>query len=102
MNDFLLRLAITTGTDPNSTTSVNIPTTNESELLANGLNLVYFIAGAVAVITIVIAGIMYTSSMGDAGRVTKAKNLLTYSIIGLVVILIAFTVTNFVIGRFAS
>lgn len=101
MNDFLLRLAIATGSDSNSTTSVNIPTTNESELLANGLNLVYFIAGAVAVITIVIAGIMYTSSMGDAGRVTKAKNLLTYSIIGLVVILIAFVVTNFVIGRFS-
>ena len=101
MNDFLLRLAIATGSDSNSTTSVNIPTTNESELLANGLNLVYFIAGAVAVITIIIAGLMYASSTGDAGRVTKSKNLLFYSIIGLIVVLVAFVVTNFVIGRFA-
>jgi len=102
MNDLLIRLAVATGNDPTSTETINIPTTDASELLANGLNLVYFLAGTVAVIVIIIAGIMYVSSSGDAGRVTKAKNLLTYSIVGLVIILIAFVVTNFVIGRFSS
>ncbi len=80
--------------------SSGIPTMSGDELLKNGLNLTYFLAGVIAVITIVIAGIMYTSSSGDAGRVAKAKNLLLYSIVGLVLVLVAFTITNFVIGSF--
>jgi len=102
MNDLLIRLAVATGTDPNSTTTVNIPTTDASDLLTNGLNLVYFLAGTISVIVIIIAGIMYASSSGDAGRITKAKNLLTYSVVGLIIVLVAFIVTNFVIGRFSS
>ena len=77
-----------------------IPTMSGDDLLKNGLNLTYFLAGTIAVITIIIAGIMYTSSSGDAGRVAKAKNLLLYSIVGLVLVLVAFTITNFVIGSF--
>ena len=78
----------------------NLPTLSGDELLQNGLNLFYFVAGIVAVIVIIVAGIMYASSGGDAGSVTKAKNLILYSIIGLVVIFSAFVITNFVIGRF--
>lgn len=100
MKDLLTKLAIATGDDPNSTTTINIPTTSADNLLSSGLNLMYFMAGAVAVIVIIIAGIMYVTSSGDAGRVTKAKNLITYSIVGLVIVLSAFVITNFIIGRF--
>lgn len=79
---------------------VGIPTGSGESLLTNGLNLVYFLAGAVAVIVIIVAGIMYVISSGDAGKVAKAKNLLTYSIVGLIIVLSAFAITNFVIGRF--
>lgn len=80
--------------------SVGIPTGSGDTLLHNGLNLVYFLAGLVSVIVIIVAGIMYTTSSGDASKVTRAKNLLTYSIVGLVVVLSAFVITNFVIGSF--
>lgn len=100
MDKLLLLLAISTGTDPNSTTTINIPTTDADSLLASGLNIAYFIAGLVSVIVIIVAGFMYTVSGGDAARVTKAKNLLTYSIIGLLIVMSAFVITNFVIGRF--
>jgi len=79
---------------------VGIPTTSGNDLLTNALNLTYFIAGAVAVIVIIAAGIFYVISSGDPGRITKAKNLLTYSIVGLIIVLSAFVITNFVIGRF--
>lgn len=82
------------------TTDNGIPTMSDEELLRNILNLVYFVAGTVSVVIIIISGLMYTISSGDAGRVTKGKNLLTYSIVGLIIILSAFTITNFVIGRF--
>lgn len=69
-------------------------------LLTNSLNLVYFLAAAIAVIVIVVAGIMYATSSGDTGRLAKAKNLIIYAIVGLAVVFTAFAITNFVIGRF--
>jgi len=80
--------------------SVGIPTTEGDVLIKNALNLTYFLAGVIAVIVIIVAGIMYTTSSGDTGRVSKAKNLLTYAIVGLIVVLLAFVITNIVIGAF--
>ena len=73
--------------------------TGES-LLQNSLNLFYFITGAVAVIMIIVAGVFYVISSGDSGKVARAKNMITYAVVGLVVILAAFGITNFVIGAF--
>ena len=80
--------------------SNNIPTMTGDDLLKNALNLTYFLAGVIAVIVIIVAGLMYATSSGDSGRVAKAKNLLTYAIVGLVVVMSAFVITNFVVGRF--
>lgn len=77
-----------------------IPTMDGDTLLSNGLNLAYFLAGAVAVIVIIIGGVFYTISNGDAGRVAKAKNLILYAVVGLILVMAAFGITNFVIGRF--
>jgi len=71
------------------------------ELLHNILNIVYFAAGTAAVVVIIIAGIFYITSAGDAGKVTRAKNTILYSIVGLIVVLVAFVITNFVIGSFS-
>jgi len=98
MNDFLTRFAATLidgGGD------IGIPTLESDQVLANGLDIVYTLAGIAAVIVIIIGGIMYSLSAGDSGRITKAKNMIFYAVVGLVVVLIAFAVTNFVSGRFA-
>lgn len=78
----------------------NIPRLGADDLFANGLNLIYFVAGIVAVIVIVAAGFMYATSGGNAANITKAKNALMYAVIGLVVVALAFVITQFVIGRF--
>lgn len=86
---------------PSSAGGSGIVEVSGEQLLQNGLNLAYFVAGTVSVIVIIIAGIMYATSAGDSGKLTRAKNMLIYSIVGLVIILVAFAITNFVIGRFA-
>lgn len=93
MKDFLTTLAI-------SAEEAGIPQIPADQLVTNILNLFYFITGVLAVVIIIVAGIMYTLSGGDSSRVTKAKNMLTYSVIGLIVVLLAFTITSFVTGRF--
>lgn len=61
-------------------------------------NVAYGIGGLIAVVMIIVGAIQYITSSGDAGKATKAKNTITYSIIGLVVIILATVITNFVIG----
>jgi len=79
---------------------LGIPKADANVLLSNGFDIVYFLAGAIAVVVIIISGIFYVISNGDSGRVAKAKNYLTYAIVGLIVVLMAWGITNFVIGRF--
>lgn len=70
------------------------------QVLANALNIFYFLAGLTAVIVIIVGAINYTTSRGDAGLLTKAKNLIMYAVVGLVVVIAAFGITNFVVGVF--
>jgi heme O synthase-like polyprenyltransferase len=79
---------------------LNIPTISGDTGIAGILSIVYFIAGIVAVIVIIIAGYIYTTSSGDAGAVKKAKNMILYSVVGIVVIALAFVITQFIAGRF--
>lgn len=53
--------------------------------------------GVVAVIIIIIAGIMMSTSFGDSGKVRKAKSAILYSVIGLVVAVLAAAIVNFVL-----
>ena len=63
------------------------------------LQIVIGIVGVLAVIMIIFGGIQYTTSAGDTGRVTKAKNTILYGIIGLVISLLAFAIVTWVLGN---
>ncbi len=73
----------------------------EADSVINGiLNTVYFAAGIAAVIVIIVSGFFYMTSQGDAAKVKRGKDGILYAIVGLVVVIMAFVVTNFIIGRF--
>jgi hypothetical protein len=55
--------------------------------------------GLVAVIMIIYGGITWMTSAGNEKRVTQAKQILTYSVIGMVIILLSWSFVTFVIGR---
>ena len=55
--------------------------------------------GLVAVIVIVIGGVNYMTSAGDAGKVEKAKKTILYAAVGLIICVLAFAIVNFVIGN---
>ena len=46
---------------------------------------------------IIIGGVTYMTSSGDAGKVKKAKDTILYGVIGLVVVALAYAIVNFVI-----
>lgn len=62
------------------------------------LNAVYIIIGIVAVIMVILGGISYATSQGDPAKVKKGKDTILYGIIGLIVVLMAFAITTFVLN----
>lgn len=45
------------------------------------------------------AGIMYMTAAGDPGKVDKAKKMMTQSVIGIVIIVSAYSISTFIIGQ---
>lgn len=68
------------------------------ETIANILRAVIGMAGFVAVIFIVVGGVNYMTSAGDASKVKKAKDTILYAVIGLVICALAFAIVNWTIG----
>lgn len=66
------------------------------------VNILLFLLGVVAVIAIIVGGIMYAVSSGDAGRAKAAKDTIMYAVIGLIVAILAYAIVNFVISSFAE
>jgi len=58
----------------------------------------YFIGflGFIAVLTFVYAGVLWVVSGGDDGMITKARKIMTYSALGLVVVILSFSIVRFI------
>lgn len=67
--------------------------------VTNAINTLIFVIGALSVIMIIIGGLRYVLSGGDSAGLKSAKDTILYSIIGLIVALLAYTVVAFVITR---
>jgi hypothetical protein len=63
------------------------------------INMLLFAIGIIAVISIIIGGIKYVTSDGDAGKVKQAKDTILYSVIGLIVAMLAFAIVTFVVSN---
>ena len=59
------------------------------------------VIGGVSVLIIVIGGLMYILSAGDANNTKRAKDTIMYAVIGLAVALFAQAIISFVIGAVA-
>jgi hypothetical protein len=66
------------------------------------VNLLLFLIGAIAVIMIIVGGLRYILSGGNASSVTAAKNTILYAVVGIVVALLAYAIVNFVVTSFAA
>jgi hypothetical protein len=76
----------------------SIPKTQlDNSSFATILQIVFGIAGGVALIIFMLAGLKYITSRGDPSAVAKAKNTILYAIIGLIVTAFAFTIVTFVV-----
>lgn len=62
------------------------------------INVIIGVVGFIAVAVIILGGISFITSQGDAAKVTKARNTILYGVVGLIVAILAFAIVNFVLG----
>lgn len=68
----------------------------------NIINAVLSVLALVSVVTIIMAGQRYMVARGDPGKVTQARNMILYGVVGLVIALLAFAIVNFILNGFAG
>lgn len=68
--------------------------------LGDAMGVVYFWAGLIAVVAIIIGGFLYVTSTGEPAKTKRAKDTILYSVVGLFIVIFAFFITQFILGRF--
>ncbi|MBQ3453099.1 hypothetical protein IJG28_02830 [Candidatus Saccharibacteria bacterium] len=94
-----LRAAL--GADPNADCA-RTECITPGTMITNAIQWVIGVAGVVAAIFIVIGGISYMTSAGDPGKLQKAKQTITYALIGLAIVALAEIITAFVTNMISS
>lgn len=82
--------------DPNSVLCLK-QTDSATSMVKIVVNALLYILGAVSVVMIIVGGVRYTTSMGDAKRIETAKDTILYAVVGLVVAILAYAIVNFVV-----
>lgn len=73
--------------------------TTFSENVGRAITILFSILGVLFTILIIYAGYLWMTARGNDEQVSKAKNILSSSIIGLIILLMAYSISNFVIKR---
>lgn len=74
----------------------------DNNTIANAMNLVLNVMGAVALIIITFAGLKYVLSRGEPQATNKAKDTILYALVGLVIIVLAHYIVAFVFHKVGS
>jgi hypothetical protein len=103
MYDFLFRLATTesiikTSADAACGAGANCGGSIEV-LFKNITGALIFIIGALSVIMIIVGGLRYVTSNGDPSNTKAAREIITYSVIGLIVAIASYAIVSFVVGH---
>jgi len=67
--------------------------------VTNALQIVFGVAGAIAMLIIVVSALKYVLSQGNPQETAKAKDTILYALVGLVVCALAFSIVTFVVER---
>lgn len=75
----------------------DLPTKDVPTTAQTIINVLVSAVGIVAVAVIVIGGILYVTSTGDAAKAKRAQNTILYGVVGLIVAVLAYAIVNFVL-----
>ena len=76
--------------------------TSLTTVIGNGINVLLGLLGIVFLVLVVYAGFLYLTDQGAGEKAKKAMKLLTTAVIGIVIIVAAYAISNYVIGAMVA
>lgn len=73
------------------------PSNSGGNLLSTVLNIVFAMAASIAVLMVVIGGFRYIVAQGDPSSTASAKNSIIYALVGLLVVMVAYSIVTLVV-----
>jgi len=75
-----------------------VPSSGNSpqKVIGNAIQFLLLIAGALAVVYLIYGGVLYITAGGDAEKATKGRTAIINSIIGIVIIALAYVIVTWV------
>lgn len=71
-------------------------------ILRQVIKIFSIIVGFVAVVMIIVGGIKYITSGGEAGNISGAKNTIIYAVIGLIIVALAQVLVHYVLKNVSN
>lgn len=93
----VVKKGITTAT---TTDMQNKSIAGEGGLISILINFLLWAVGILSVVMIIFSGFRYITSAGDAAKTKSAQTALTYSIVGLIVAVLAWVIVKMVLKQF--
>jgi hypothetical protein len=78
--------------DANSASSLN-------NVIRIALQILSVVIGIIAVVMIIVAGLKFITSGGDAQKAASARNTILYAVVGLIIVALAQVLVRFVLSR---
>ena len=93
----VVKKGITTAT---TTDMQNKSIAGEGGLISILINFLLWTVGILSVVMIIFSGFRYITSAGDAAKTKSAQTTLTYSIVGLIVAVLAWVIVKMILRQF--
>ena len=90
------------GNTQNSYANIGLSDTDPRDVVANVIKVVLGFLGTIAVVLIIVAGFQWMTAAGSEDKIAKAKKIMTAAVIGLVIVLMAYALSTFVINAIIS
>ena len=90
------------GSSTNAYNSIGLSTSDPRDVVAGIIKVVLGFLGTIAVVLIIVAGFQWMTAAGSEDKIAKAKKIMTAAVIGLVIVLMAYALSTFVINAIIS
>ncbi len=86
-------------TDSNTNCNSGDSSGSLNGILTTALGLLSIVAGVITVIVIIVGGVKFITSQGDASNVSSAKNTVLYALVGLMIVALSQIMVRFVLNK---
>lgn len=89
---------ITPSDNPSAVSSATGGESSFRSIVLTIVNFVLSFLGIISVLFVIYGGFLYVTSAGNSEKVDQGKKIITYAVIGIIIILISFALINTILG----